>query len=96
MPQLGPENLSARRYAALLHDLVRAGGWLSDDQVALRVTLYALAPGALDELAGATPPFVVRDEGGWAVTTQGLRRVNAWEQRERADIRRASGPAAAA
>jgi len=96
MPQLSPENLSARRYAALLHDLVRAGGWLSDDQVALRVALYALAPSALAELTTATPPFVVRDEGGWAVTTEGLRRVNAWEQRERADTRRASGPATAA
>ena len=41
-------------------------------------------------------PLAVRDEGGWAITTPGLREVTAWEQRERDEIRRAPGPQAAA
>jgi len=93
---LTPESRTARRHAALLHDVVRAGGWLDDRQIALRCALYALPEEALPELASAEPPLLMRDEGGWAITSPGLRRVADWEQRERADIRRAPGPQAAA
>lgn len=92
MPMLSPEGPHARRYVALLHDLVRSGGWLSDRHVDLRCTLYDIEPPALERLAGETPPFVARDEGGWTVTSQGLRRMLAWDRRERASLPGAVGP----
>jgi hypothetical protein len=93
---LSHDSPTARRHAALLHDVVRAGGWLTDSQIALRCALYALPEDALTQLASAEPPVLVRDEGGWAITSPGLRQVTAWEQRERAEIRRSPGPQAAA
>lgn len=96
MPSLSPDGTHSRRYAALLHDVVRAGGWLSDAQVGLRCELYGIDAGGLRILADAEPPFIVAREGGWSITAQGLRRITAWEQRERSEIRRAAGPAAAA
>lgn len=96
MPSLSPDGTHSRRYAALLHDVMRAGGWLSEAQVGLRCELYGIDGAGLRTLAESEPPFIVPRDGGWSITAQGRRRITAWEQRERSEIRRAAGPAAAA
>ena len=82
-----------RRYAALLLDIDRLGGRVSDQDLALRGALYGLSEGYLGSLLMSAEPLVLTREpsGWWGLTAAGRQTVDRLAGGTLSDLARAAG-----
>lgn len=95
MDPLDLRHPARRRYAALLLDIDRLGGRVSEEDLALRGALYGLGDGQLGSLLMSAEPLVLSREpsGWWGLTPTGRETVDALRGGTFTDLARATGPA---